>query len=319
MNKYDLFDLTWSGWKSQCLFSAIDIGIFEALMINPMTSDEIAEKIKIEKETVKIILIGLESLNLIRKDNKYWSLTSESKDYLCSNSSKNILSLISHMNFVNKTMNNLTEVLKTNEPNLHSSHDLNLYDYLSGYPKISEDFSWSLTPSKKEISILDIGGGLGFGFNAFLKKYPNCNYYLLDKPDVINLYKQVNKRRNPQISLINGDFFETKFKRKFDIIFMSQFLHGQPKMERNIAFLKCNRLLKKNGTLIIREQISDYSEYGALFNLNLIACKKNASSLTFKEISDYASNGKFNIMKIVLENKYFQLIFCKKRKNDNNS
>ncbi len=95
---------------------------------------------------------------------------------------------------------------------------------------------------KKPLNILEVGCGTAVSSYGYLKNNINYTGIELDR----NLYNfAMNKSRN----VLYGDFLETNFDEKFDIIFASQVVEHIDKP--NNFFKKCNEILEKNGILHI--------------------------------------------------------------------
>lgn len=95
---------------------------------------------------------------------------------------------------------------------------------------------------KKPLNILEVGCGTAVISNGFLQNGIDYTGVEFDK----HFYDFAkSKSRN----VIFGDFLETNFEKKFDVLFASQVLEHID--EPNIFFKKCNEVLNKGGILHI--------------------------------------------------------------------
>ena len=95
---------------------------------------------------------------------------------------------------------------------------------------------------KKPLNILEVGCGTAVISNGFLQNGIDYTGVEFDK----HFYDFAkSKSRN----VIFGDFLETNFEKKFDVLFASQVLEHID--EPNIFFKKCNEVLNENGILHI--------------------------------------------------------------------
>lgn len=81
---------------------------------------------------------------------------------------------------------------------------------------------------KAHTSILDIAGGEGGQLGTILGAYPHLKGGLFELPSVINSidnYPQLSACK-ARVSLIEGDFFKSKFPDDYDIYFMKSIIHN---------------------------------------------------------------------------------------------
>ena len=93
---------------------------------------------------------------------------------------------------------------------------------------------------KKPLNILEIGCGTGVIADGFSQNGIEYFGIELDK----NMYDFARKKSK---NIFYGDFLNTNFKKKFDVLFASQVVEHID--EPNIFFKKCNDVLEKNGIL----------------------------------------------------------------------
>ena len=95
---------------------------------------------------------------------------------------------------------------------------------------------------KKPVNILEIGCGTGVLSEGFLQNGINYTGIELDK-HMFNFAASKSK------NIFYGDFLESNFEKKFDVLFASQVLEHID--EPNIFLKQCNKYLLKNGILHI--------------------------------------------------------------------
>lgn len=110
---------------------------------------------------------------------------------------------------------------------------------------------------KTGINVLDVGCGVGISTKIFNQKNFNATGIEFS-PEMVAYAKQ----RNKSTSIIEGDFFEIEFQKKFDAIFLSAFLHLFPKKDTQNVLYKVFSLLKKRGVLFVSTTVSSTSKEG---------------------------------------------------------
>ncbi len=139
---------------------------------------------------------------------------------------------------------------------------------------------------KSHTAILDIGGGLGFHFALFHTLSEHI--WLTEKPDIIKMI--LNKTGIETHQICEGPFPRV-LPRTYDIIHISEVLHGRTEKERQHWFNVIPTYLNKNGKLIITE-VDPESEalYGKLFDLRIkLMTNGEGAAISMREMREMAS------------------------------
>lgn len=143
--------------------------------------------------------------------------------------------------------------------------------------------------TKKKV-VLDLGCGLGYGTN-YLAKYSKSCTGLDYSEDAIAYARETYKTDN--IKFVHGDAADTKLKsNSFDVITSFEAIEH---LKSPARFLKeCNRLLKKNGVLVLSTPNKHLSSGVNPFHISELYPEELARMLKqqkFKIISIYAPKG----------------------------
>ncbi len=127
-----------------------------------------------------------------------------------------------------------------------------LYDFISGF-NIKND-------------ILEVGGGCGVLGLLLKRDFPGINLSIIEKQQIMKEFIKKNLKENKiEAEVINGDFLEYEFKRRFDFVISNPpFYKGSLKSENEIIktaryeeflpmgefFKKVNKALKERGEFI---------------------------------------------------------------------
>ena len=107
---------------------------------------------------------------------------------------------------------------------------------------------------KKKIKFCDVGCANGGFINFLKKKFPNNEYYGIEKSLIL---AKKCKKNIPYVKLIKTDIEKSlKLKIKFDCITMIGILMNFDKPKKSIR--NCLKILKKNGKLIIYSPFNEY-------------------------------------------------------------
>ena len=114
-----------------------------------------------------------------------------------------------------------------------------------------EEISSFYSPNEK-LKILDLGCGDGISAVFFEKYFPNSNYLGIDLS-----VESLNMARNRNLKnavFVEYDGFNIPFEtEEFDLIFIACVLHHVEHDKHQQLLTECNRVLSKNGSLIIFE------------------------------------------------------------------
>jgi len=275
-----IFDIARGYWKSAVLMAAIDLKIFD--LIEQRCFHKLANY-------PITFFLALEELDLIRvdidEDNYLEDIYNfpESKAFLVSTSSDYIGHIIKHNKTIMGLSSKLSETLEKLIPAILSPQDIDYGNLLKGLDEIKpKEFDLLYTKFFLNAkTLLDIGAGTGYFSNRILEKYPHLKIDALEKHSNYN-YLEVY----PSINTIESYYELYSPEKKYDIIFISEVLHGETASNRSKILSKIYNDLKYNGTLIIREQFFMEDFYNLSFDFNMRLCTAGGSVLDKYKIAD---------------------------------
>ena len=162
--------------------------------------------------------------------------------------------------------------------------------------------------------ILDAGAGTGKLTGILYNKFKNCNIYAIDRSN-----EMLDNMNNGRIIKIHGDVLNTKFQDNYFDLITSSFLIRPLYNDLNRYFSEMNRIVKKNGHLIIIEIYEPENVYFKMFfdiyfhRILKYAGNKITKSSAFTYFSESVKNfyNYQDISKLLLKNN-FHVIKIKK-------
>ncbi len=140
--------------------------------------------------------------------------------------------------------------------------------------------------NSKNYSVLEVGSGHGRYTIIFQKLFKKILALDLESELIELLNNKISEEGFNNISTITSNFEDFKINNKFDMILFTQSLLWIPDKQK--AILKCDKLLKKNGYLVIIEPIVflnslDKNKLNNLMiqSLNTIICSKKFTLVHF--------------------------------------
>jgi SAM-dependent methyltransferase len=186
------------------LRTACQLNLFKLLLRRPgLTLEDLAAEVKLEHEPLRVLLLGLVSLQLLRKrGEKYYCRRAPLMRGLDPDQAINLLPFIEFMHhIVAPSMHYLEESLRENRAaglealpgtgdNLYERIDGNadlqqvFYNMMNARTRVVNEFFVQLVDFSKFQRVLDVGGGDGQILEAIATRYPHLQGTLLEFPSV---------------------------------------------------------------------------------------------------------------------------------------
>ncbi len=304
--------------KPGLLFTAIDLGVFETLSGKPQNFNELKNSLKVSKRGLNALLKTLQEMKWIyfsTEDKKFHNSEKVNK-YLTKNSKENILSMINHLKRFQTVWQKLPEAIKTGKPVKQKSGTLAPEELLHGLEEIQKenihglDFLKKFFPNKQELKALDIGAGTGH-YSRKLVQALNCKVTALEiESNFSVLEKNVKNEKN--ITALKENFFHWQSKEKFDVILFADILHGRGTNNSRIMLRKASKLLNIEGIVVIIEPLTDKSEFGALFGLNMLLVTELGEGFSLKEMKKLLHESKLEFVEEIPWNDYWRSVIIAK-------
>ena len=305
-----------SYWKSQTIYAAVKLGIFEVIDDNGLNINKLAKECKISLDSTKRIVRALCALKLLEWCNGIIKISSKGKflqkshDYSLANAA--LMWGEEHYIAWSKGF----ESLKLNSEIFSAVYGETFFDWVSqshekttlyqdaiqnyakrDYQTIAEDYNFS-----KHKKIMDVGGGSGILLKYIFDKYPKLNGILFEeRKSIQNAKKTILKDYNSRCEFIVGDFFK-EIPNIADGIILARILHDWDDEKAKIIMENCNKSLKIGDHLYIIELIlpDDLNDpNGGLLSLSMLLITGGKERM-------------LNEFKILLESNGFKLIATKK-------
>lgn len=153
-------------------------------------------------------------------------------------------------------------------PSVKDLNDLHIQSYNKAVDEYESRVSVSSAVTKEVLHawikhlpqnglILDVGCAVGYTTEILSNQG-----FSVDGIEIADKMVDFAKKRNPNAKIIQGDFFEYVFPKKYDGIVAFAFIHLFPKVEAVKAMQKMKNLLKPDGALLITTTLSNIGTEG---------------------------------------------------------
>ncbi|MBI3757944.1 MAG: methyltransferase domain-containing protein [Deltaproteobacteria bacterium] len=156
--------------------------------------------------------------------------------------------------------------------------------------------------------MLDLGGGAGTYAITFCQTQPGLSAVIFDLPGPLTLaYELVSAAGlTDHISLVVGDFRTATLPRGFDLVLLSNILHGQSAETNQQILSEVFAVLEPGGELVLRDVLMNEDRttpvFGALFAVNLVLHSPAGRCYTYREVSSWLAAAGFHDLEVLETN-----------------
>ncbi len=312
-----LNEISYSYWKAQVLFVAIDMDMFTLTAGNGKSCKVIARKLRTDLRATEMILNALVSLEFLRKINDHYRNTAISNRYLMKGSPLYQGDRIHHFHNMWDCWSKLNVAVKTGKPTAYDNakedvDEKRLREFIRAMHNIGAVQAGEICRElhiRKYCSLLDLAGGQGTYAVRFAKENPKLRAVVFDLPEVIKIAREHIKESGMKgkVTTKAGDCLKDSFgKELYDIVFVSNLLHIYKPGENRKILKKCWDSLLKKGIVVIQEFVLNSAKtqplFGTLFSLNMLMGTHRGSSYSYVEMKEWLKDVGFkNIKKVNLD------------------
>jgi 3-hydroxy-5-methyl-1-naphthoate 3-O-methyltransferase len=301
-----------AGLRSQVLYAANAIGLFNHLSLQPQSARALAEKTSLDQLAIERLLDSCVAVGLLRKTDGHYANSTTAETFLVAGKPDYIGDAVDMFRWrVAPRWNDLEASLRGHRPQ-------NMYDELLGRPEQLERFLVSLRQlavwraralaMRLDFSsfrrLLDLGAGSGVYSAEILKRSPALRAYLFDQPRVCEILRRLMAETglSERVEIVAGDFFHDELPRA-DLVLFSNVLHDFPVEQAKRLVARAFDALEPGGAILINDFILDESKTapvdGALMSLVLFLETDGAGNYSAQEYSDWLAAAGFREVEAV--------------------
>jgi precorrin-6B methylase 2 len=276
-------ELITGGWRAQCLYTAVKLGIPDLVEGGRTTDAQLAEATGAVEEGIHRLMRLLVAVGVFEGDGvRGYRNTPVSSVLLNNPDSLRDMCLLYGEEFYT-AWGHAVECVTTLKAGFEIAFGSPLYHYLSTNPDATTRFQLAMkagnlffdyVPEVVDLSgktFVDVGGGPGQLTAAILSAVPDSRAMLLDREHVIPVARE-NLSAFDRVELFSGDMFAA-VPDGGDVYFLCRVLAGWSDDSIVGVFENCRRAMNPGGRLIILERVvvdSDSTMLPALWDLHLL-------------------------------------------------
>ncbi len=269
----------------QTLAAAVRLGVFDIINSRKrITKDELAGLLKIEEKPCRILLLGLTSLNLLKKKGEFYYNSKLAEISFVSSSPKCINNIVNWQNFINyKAMPYFYEsILQNTNVGLKEfpGNGTTLYERLASHPELEQVFQLAMEDISRQANqqllenldlsntkfAVDIGGGAGENIMKLVKANEHLKGGVFDSPSVAALARDNFKNHglSTRLTAYEGNCFHDPLPKGPDCFILCHFLTIWS-LEKNYKLIQnVYNTLPDGGKLVIFNMMQNNNETGPM-------------------------------------------------------
>jgi len=299
MNFSQLMGLASGHVEERLTQTAVDLRIFDALENAALTSEEAAARLALEPKAAELLLNALAAVELLHKNAALFSLADTARQYLLRSSPYYVGDMIRFESSLWNCWEKLPEAIRSgkavrpadmyqddvNETEIFISAMDSLVKARGDSDVVASVLDWSHVGE-----FLDVGSGPATYPIALCKKFPNLHATIFDLPVTLNITRHFIRAAGMEdrIRLIAGDYRKDAIPGDYQVIFLSNVIHGEDYAKNEALIGKLAKNLEPAGRIVIKDHILDDSRakpaVGAIFSLLMLLTTAGGRCYSFNEI-----------------------------------
>jgi SAM-dependent methyltransferase len=301
--------------EARSIQAAVELGVHDALQ-NAGTASQLAAALTCDRRALELLLDALVSIGLLNKNDSIYSLNDTSSTYLVKSSPKYLGGMIAFDASLWDAWGRLAESVRTGKPARHP-------DMYQNTPEETERFIGamdSLVRARGDAgvvlkhldlgevkSMLDVGSGPATYPIEFCRHYSTLKATIFDLPATLTVTEKfVRDAGMPdRINLIAGDYRRDNIPGSYDLVFLSNIIHGEGDEENSRLMAKLYGCIEPAGRIVIKDHILDESRTqpasGAVFALMMLLTTERGKCYSYADVKAWLDSAGFkNIGQIPL-------------------
>jgi ubiquinone/menaquinone biosynthesis C-methylase UbiE len=284
-----LLELLSGKWVTAALSAAAELGLADALAERPLSSAELAERLRCDQQALLRLLRVLCGEQLLRSEPQGHYALTELGAQLQTGKLRELARFVGAP-FMWQPWANLAEAVRDpSKSAFERATGHSLFDHLDRSPEDARVYHHAVDAFTRAAaralceafdfsdlsSVVDVGGGLGTVLGELVTRYPRLRGVLYDRPQVIKQAASIftGHPEQQRIELISGDFFE-RIPEGADAYIIKHVLHNWDDAQAQRILKRCARALKPTGQVLIVESLllpGDIRDATAFLDLEMLA------------------------------------------------
>lgn len=296
--RMQLMQMTTGYWRSQVLFAASELGVFDALAAGGRTAADVASRCRAVPEYMERLLNACVACDLLEKREGRYVNGRMASLYLAGDGEQTLAHWVRFMGDCYRPWAGFTDVIRNGRP------------VADGFDQIARgaDYTrhiilamheYALGPGRAIVNtldlsgrtrMLDVGGGPGTYSVLLAQRFPDLTAEVLDLPPVLEITREIIDQFGiaDRVSTRPGNYLTDDLGNGYDVILMSNMLHQESPATVSELLRKAHAALTDDGVLVIQLAFlngeKDAPVWGVLQSLQLAVLYPEGRAYSFDEL-----------------------------------
>jgi len=286
-----------TGYQAAAVILAANrLGILAALCDSPLDSNELADRLSLDRRSTSTLCDALACLGVVDRDRGRLRVSEELRPALDPGSPASLGKIFDHHWHLFQRWARVDEVVRTGEPIPRPPDDEEQRRaFILGMADLARRGAaglWAEVDLSDRKHLVDVGGGPGEYALAALERFPGLTATVFDRPEVLAIAHEYAARRSlaPRFSTVPGDALADDLPA-CDVALVSALVHsyGPADVRRIAAHVAAG--VDAGGLVVIREFLwADAAHTGpvtaALFAVNMMVGTQEGRCWTAAELQE---------------------------------
>jgi len=309
MNFTEVMRLAGGHVEARLTQTALELAIFDALEDSAATAEVVANRLKLEPKATELLLNALVALELLHKGKDHFFLTETARKYLLTSSPQYAGAMIRFESSLWACWEKLPDAIRSGRPvrppNMYQEDPVETETFIKAMDSlvkargdaevIANAIDWS-----EVTEMLDVGSGPASYPIALCQRCPKLHAKIFDLPGTLAITRRFVQQASMEdrIELIAGDYRKDPIPGRYDLVFLSNIVHGEGEQDNATLVRKLASNLKLGGRLVVKDHILDDSRttppVGAIFSLLMLLTTESGRCYSFSEIKSWMEHASLN-------------------------
>lgn len=296
-SQIELLDTAEGFFDAQVMFSAVELGVFEALADGRRRTNELAQATGSNPDALERLLNGCVAIKLLTLDDGRYANGKLASELLVSGRPGYLGNWVRLLARFMKAWVNLSETVRSGRPAedpwLHLGGDADYTrDFMLGmhdYARMRGGEIVRYLDLDGDLRLIDVGGGPGTYAVLFATTWPELRVTVFDLPDVVPLASLHAEESGvaDRVSVQPGNYYEDEFGSGYDVVFLSDTLHQENLETAEMILAKAYRSLRPGGRIVVQAMFLNEDRvsprWPVILSLNLLLIYGSGRNYTVEE------------------------------------
>jgi len=285
--------------EARILQTAVSLGIFDAIGVGSLDGSGIAHALGTEPRATTLLANALTAMSLLNKTADRFSLTPIATKHLLRSSTQYLGGMVLFDAALWNCWTNLADAIRSGapvrSPNMYQDDPSETEIFIGAMDSLVRargDAEW-LTEAidwREVAAFLDVGSGPATYPIVLCKRFADLEASVFDLPATLKITQRYVRQEGMEdrIQLIAGDYRTDAIPGRYDVILLSNIIHGESEEVNEALVRKLASNLHPGGRLVVKDHILEESgaipRVGAVFSLFMLLTTNSGRCYGFDEI-----------------------------------